>query len=65
MASPTGVIREELMYPQKKQEVIDFLLAAPLPGRLKRNILQGWAMTVGVAIRAFEYRKVEASGNDQ
>ena len=39
MASPTGVIPEKLMMPQSKRQVIDFLMAAPLPAVMKREFL--------------------------
>lgn len=64
MSSPTNVIPERLMTYQGKQEVIKFLIAAPLPAQLKRNLLQGWAMTVGLRIKASDYKKVYDSGID-
>jgi len=64
MESPTGIIPEELMYPQRKQQVIAFLLAQPLPGDLKRRLLEGWAITVGLRCNAKDYRVLEQSGID-
>jgi len=52
------------MLPQKKRAVIEFLKAQALPGTLKREILLGWAQTVGVRIRRCEFAEVEASGVD-
>jgi len=65
MASPTGIIPEQLIRQNAKQEVIRWLKQQPAPGHFKRSLLLGWAMTVGVKIRGAEYREVEASGTDQ
>jgi hypothetical protein len=64
MISPTGIIPEELMYPQKKQDVIRFLLAQALPGNIKRRILEGWCVTIGVRCRPRDYYLLESSGID-
>ncbi len=64
MASPTGIIAEALMFPEKKAEVIAFLLNSPLPGNLKRELLLGWAQTVGVRVTRADLSKVELSGVD-
>jgi hypothetical protein len=61
MISPTGYIPEELMYPQRKQDVINFLIAQPWPGQMKRRILEGWCVCVGVRVRPREYYLVDAS----
>lgn len=50
------------MLPAKKREVIELLKQMPAPGNLKRAWLLGWAITVGVRVRANEYREVDASG---
>jgi hypothetical protein len=62
--SPTGIIPEELMYREKKAEVVQFLLAQPLPGDLKRRLLEGWAITVGIRVRSRDFHLVHASGFD-
>lgn len=64
MISPTGTIPERLMYPDKKQEVMDWLAATPGNGRWKLEVFMGWAMTVGVRVRQFEMRAVERTGLD-
>lgn len=64
MESPTGIIPESLMYPEKKAEVVQFLQAQPLPGDFKRRLLEGWAITVGIRVRSREYNLVAASGFD-
>ncbi len=64
MESPTGIIPETLMYPEKLKEVVGFLQAQALPGDFKRKVLQGWAVTVGIRIRERDYKAVEKSGVD-
>lgn len=64
MESPTGIIPESLMYPQKKAEVVAHLQSLPLPGDLKRRLLEGWAITVGVRCQSKDYRVLEQSGVD-
>lgn len=65
MASPTFVIPEELMYPDRKRAVVDFLAKLPLEAKLKKNILLGWAQTVGMRIEASLYSELEESGIDE
>ena len=50
MISPTGIIPEELMYPQKVRDVMQFISTTPGTGTWKRQLLQGWAKTVGVKV---------------
>jgi hypothetical protein len=64
MISTTGIIPEELMYPEKKKEVIAFLQAQAFPGQFKRRLLEGWQITVGIRLRARDFNTVEASGVD-
>ncbi len=64
MASPTGIIPELLFFPERKKEVIEFLKKQPLPGTLKRELLLGWAQTVGVRINRRSFREVEMTGID-
>jgi hypothetical protein len=64
MESTTGIIPEELHFPQKKKEVIAFLLAQPYTGDFKRRLLEGWAVTVGLRLRGNDYARVERSGID-
>ena len=64
MLSPTGVIPEELMYPQKVREVMAFLEQAVGTGSWKRQILQGWARTVGVKITGHQLDVVYQTGWD-
>lgn len=65
MESTTGIIPEDLMYPQMKPQVVAFLISQPLPSWTKLRLLEGWCMTVGVRCRNREYHMVEVSGVDQ
>lgn len=65
MSSPTGIIPEELLFPRRLGDVMRYLKSLPIPGDEKRNLLFGWARTVGVKLRASQYRAVENSGNDR
>ena len=64
MESPTGIIPESLMYPERKQEVIQFLIAQPFASDHKRRRLEVWAITVGIRVRSRDFRLVEQSGFD-
>lgn len=63
--SPTGIIPEELMYPYKRLEVIQFLKELPVPGDDKVDLLVGWAKMVGVSVNASTRRAVMLSGTDR
>jgi len=63
--SPTGVIPEALMFPQKLAEVEALLIALPVPGDVKEELLFGWARVVGVKLRESLRRKVRESGIDR
>jgi len=65
MESTTGIIPEELMYPELKREVIAFLIAQPYTSNYKRRLLEGWCMTVGVRCTSHQYHLVEVSGVDK
>lgn len=64
MESPTGIIPEDLMFPEKKKQVIAFLQAQALPGDFKRRLLEGWCLTVGVRCRSKDFSDVANSGVD-
>lgn len=64
MISPTGIVPEELMYPQKLGEVMTLLKAKTATGDWKREVLQGWARLVGVKISQAQYRAVYHTGWD-
>ena len=62
MLPTTGIIPEELMFPQRKREVVNFLVSQPLPSWTKRRLLEGWALTVGIRLRSRDFHTVEVSG---
>ena len=64
MISPTGIIPEELMYPQRLGDVMTLLKSKVATGDWKREVLQGWARTVGVKISQAQYRAVYQTGWD-
>jgi len=63
--SPTGIIPEELMHPERKVDVVNWLIASPYEGFFKRRLLEGWAVTVGVRVRPVDFDRVVASGIDE
>ena len=65
MISTTGIIPEELMYPEYKQRVVQWLIVQPYPGYFKRRLLEGWAITVGVRVRPVDFTRVVESGIDE
>lgn len=65
MESPTGLIPEELMFREKRMDVVRFLQAQPWPGDFKRRVLEGWCLTVGVRAPSRDYLAVERSGVDE
>jgi hypothetical protein len=64
MQSPTGIIPEPLMYPEKLGEVMTLLKGMTGTGSWKREVLQGWARLVGVKISQAQYGAVYATGWD-
>ena len=64
MASPTGIIPEDEMYPKAVGQVMQRLKNLPIPGIVKREILLGWARTVGVKLSPSQYAAVERTGTD-
>jgi hypothetical protein len=65
MLSPTGLIPEELMFREKRMDVVRFIQAQAWPGDFKRNVFRGWCLTVGVRAPARDFRAVERSGVDE
>lgn len=64
MESPTGIMPENLMFPNQKAAAIKWLQQAPLPADVKRNLLLGWAITVGMRVSQRDRRAVENTGTD-
>jgi len=63
--SPTGIIPEDLMYPQRKKDMLAFLMFQPLPSWTKRRLAEGWCITVGCRLNSREYHLLEVSGVDK
>jgi hypothetical protein len=64
MESPTGIIPESLMYPQKLGEVMELLKSTPGSSNAKLDVLRGWAKEVGVKLSASQVNAVRHSGVD-
>ena len=62
MESPTGIVPEELLHLGMKKQFLDWLLAQPLDGDYKLQILAGWGQVVGNLPTASDRRIVAASG---
>jgi len=65
MESPTGIIPEELMYPQKLGAVMELLKSLPGASNEKLDVLRGWAKEVGVKLSASQVDAVRESGYDR
>ena len=63
--SPTGIIPEELMFPAKRLEVMDFLMKLPVHGDDKVDLLVGWARMVGVTVNGSQRATVRNTGSDR
>lgn len=61
MDSPTGFIPESMMYAEKLQEVMGFLVSQPLPGYIKREYFFAWAHSVNVRLKHEDVVAVETS----
>lgn len=64
MISPTGIIDESLMYPERLSQVMQFLKDKAATGSWKREVLQGWARVVGAKISQSQYNAVYQTGYD-
>ena len=65
MESPTHIIPEELMYPQRLGEVMERLKSLPGSSDEKMNVFMGWAKEVGVKLSASQKDAVRDSGYDR
>lgn len=63
--SPTGIIPEDLMFPQKRAAVMAYLINLPVEGDDKVDLLIGWAKAVGVTVNASQRDTVRQSGIDR
>lgn len=64
MESPTLIIPESMMYPQKLGDVMKLLKATPGASNEKLDVLRGWAKEVGVKLSASQVNAVRFSGDD-
>jgi len=64
MKSANEVLTADSFDPGKIGMVMDQLMALPINGGEKINILQAWSRAVGAKVSASQYNKVEASGLD-
>ncbi len=64
MESPTLIIPESMMYPQKLGDVMNLLKATPGASNEKLDVLRGWAKEVGVKLSASQVNAVRFSGDD-
>jgi hypothetical protein len=55
---------DELFYPQRKTDVINFLASRPAPSNVRRDWLTLWALWVGPYPSAADYRKVQQGAYD-
>ena len=58
MASLAEQIPKELLAPEKKAQVIEYIRATSLPSRFRRRLLQDWAEAVGVKLEAEDFMAV-------
>jgi len=64
MISPTGIIPEELMFPEKQKDVLALIKGMTATGDWKRELLQGWGRLVGIKVSQAQYRAVYITGWD-
>jgi hypothetical protein len=64
MTSPTLIIPEELMFPNKKKEVLTLLHDAPAERKFKAQLLLSWAQEVGIQLRQRDYDYVQSHALD-
>lgn len=64
MTSPTLIIPEDLMHPNKKKEVLTLLHDAPAERKLKAQLLLAWAQEVGITLRQRDYDYVQSHALD-
>lgn len=62
--SPTGIIPEVYMTRRSRKVVVAWLIAQPWPGHIKREVLFGWARTVGIRLLEREVDQVVKSGRE-
>jgi hypothetical protein len=65
MASPTGIIPDDLFHASKVSAVLSFLEALPIPGDDKVNLLAGWQHWTGLVVDSASVEKLRESGSDR
>lgn len=58
MATLAEQIPKELLAPDKKAQVIEYIRATSLPSRFRRRLLQDWAQAVGATVGPEDYAAV-------
>lgn len=62
--SLTGMLPEELFYPDKKFDVIRFLQTQPAPSNVRRDWLWYWALWVGQRLNRSDYARAQKGAID-
>lgn len=62
MLSPTGIMPDELISPDRRTDAVNWILAQPLESRVKVRLFKGWLRTLGQTATAAEYTTIEDSG---
>jgi hypothetical protein len=65
MASPTGILPEDMYSLRRTGDVLRFLAALPIPGDDKVNILAGYALWMGIKYNSGQIEKLRSSGTDR
>jgi len=60
----TGLLPEDLWFPNRKKDTINFLASQPAPSNVRRDWLFLWALWVGMRLNPADYRKVQAGAYD-
>ncbi len=63
MGLPVELVPESLMYPQRSNDMIAWLIKQPMTREDKVRVLHWWARWVGLRLRGSDYTKVYNSGN--
>jgi hypothetical protein len=65
MKSVTDYLTPDSFDYGKTESVMDQLIALPIPGEEKADMLKTWARAVGVKVNSSQVNKVRVSGTDQ
>jgi hypothetical protein len=60
----TGLLPENLWFPEKRVDAIKFLADQPAPANVRRDWLVLWALWVGLRLDNSDYRKVQEGSVD-